>query len=176
VAIPWKRISAPTRRHVLLAAAAAVIAFVLVGLPPRAVSDPSLIVVFGAASIAICAMILPGVSGSFLLLVMGVYEATLRALDGRDIPYIVVFMAGAALGLALFSKLLEFCLRGYHDVTMAVLLGLMVGSLRALWPWLDLDRRMYAPPGGTETLVVLGLALLGFALVTALAYAGRRRI
>jgi putative membrane protein len=176
LAIPWRRIAARRRVHYLAAAGAAVAAFLLVGLPPRAIPDPSLVVVFLAASIAICAMILPGVSGSFLLLVMGLYEATLRALSGRDIPYIVVFSVGAAVGLAIFSKILEFCLQKYHDLTMALLVGLMIGSLRALWPWLDLDRRLYAPPGGGETLVVAALALAGFVGVTLLAFLGGRRV
>jgi putative membrane protein len=176
VAIPWRRIAVHRRVHYLAAVGAAATAFLLVGLPPREVVNPSLIAVFAAASVAICAMILPGVSGSFLLLVMGIYETTLRALSGRDIPYIAVFIAGAVVGLGLFSKVLEFCLRRYHDLTMAILVGLMLGSLRALWPWLDLDRRLHAPPGGGETAVVAALALLGFLGVTLLAWVGGRRV
>jgi putative membrane protein len=176
IAIPWKRITAPTRSHVLAAALASAAAFLLVGMPPREIRDPPLVAVFAAASVAICAMILPGVSGSFLLLVMGIYETTLRALSGRDIPYIVVFTAGAAIGLGIFARILEACLRRYHDLTMALLVGLMIGSLRALWPWLDEARQLHPPPGGVETLVVLAMGVLGFALVSTLVAVGRRRV
>jgi putative membrane protein len=180
--VPWRRIEHPVATFYVVAAVAAVIAFLLVGLPPREVPSPGPIVVFLAASIAICAMILPGVSGSFLLLVMGMYGATLRAVDGRDLAYIAIFAAGAVVGLGVFSKLLEYLLTRHHDVTMAALVGLMLGSLRALWPYLDGDRRILAPPADTSVLVPLGLAVLGFLLVTALvrigaaADRGRRRM
>lgn len=172
LAIPWRRIEHVVPAYYVIAIAAAVLAFLLVGLPPREVPNPALPAVFAAASVAICAMILPGVSGSFLLLVMGVYEPTLRALDGRNLPYILVFVAGAAVGLGLFSRLLEYLLRHHHDVTMAALVGLMAGSLRALWPYLDADRRLLAPPADTSFLIPLALAALGFVLVTLIARLG----
>jgi putative membrane protein len=170
--IPWRRVDHHLPVHYAAVAIGALVAFLLVGFPPREVSDPSLIVVFVAASIAICAMILPGVSGSFLLLVMGMYEPTLRAVNARDLLYIAVFAAGAVIGLGVFSKLLEYLLEHYHDMTMAVLVGLMAGSLRALWPYLDGDRRLLAPPADTSALVPLALAIVGFAIVTGLARMG----
>lgn len=170
--IPWRRIRHRAPAHYAVAAGAAVLAFLLVGVPPQTVANPTLPIVFGAASIAICAMILPGVSGSFLLLVMGMYEPTLRAVNARELAYIAVFIAGAVVGLGLFSKLLEYLLTRHHDVTMAALVGLMVGSLRALWPYLDPDRRLLAPPADTSVLVPLALAFLGFVLVLALVRMG----
>jgi len=100
--IPWARIDRVRNIHYLAALVAAVVAFLIVGFPPREVMAPALPIVFLAASIAICAMILPGVSGSFLLLVMGMYEVTLNALNARDIPYVAVFIlrrGGRAGGL-----------------------------------------------------------------------------
>ncbi len=170
--IPWRRIERPVAVHYLVAVVATVAAFLLVGLPPQDIVEPGLILVFLAASVAICAMILPGVSGSFLLLVMGMYEPTLRAVNARDLLYVVVFVAGAAIGLGLFSKLLEYLLEHHHDITMAALVGLMVGSLRALWPYQDVDRSLLAPPADGSVLVPLALAILGFVIVTALAYMG----
>ncbi|MDQ3555419.1 MAG: DUF368 domain-containing protein [Gemmatimonadota bacterium] len=168
VAVPWRRITAPRSGLFATAVASAVVAFVLVGFPPREIAAPALPLVFGAATIAICAMILPGLSGAFLLLVMGMYEPTLRALHERDLAYVAVFVAGAAVGLGVFSRLLAHLLEHRHDFTMAALVGLMVGSLRALWPYLDDDRAMLAPPADGSIWSVLGLALLGFALVTLL--------
>jgi putative membrane protein len=103
---------------------------------------------------------------------MGIYEPTLRAVNARDLLYIAVFAAGAVIGLGVFSKLLEYLLEHYHDMTMAVLVGLMAGSLRALWPYLDGDRRLLAPPADTSALVPLALAIVGFAIVTGLARMG----
>jgi putative membrane protein len=142
---------------------------VLVGLPPREISEPSLPLVLGAASVAICAMILPGVSGAFLLLVMGVYDATLHAISGLDMAYIGVFIVGAVVGLGVFSRLLSHLLHHHHDRTMAVLVGLMAGSLRALWPWQTETRGLLAPPAAAgEVLVVVALAVAGFAAVSVL--------
>jgi len=170
--IPWRRIRTRVPGHWLVAVVAMVVAFALVGFPPSEIASPPLLLVFGAASIAICAMILPGVSGSFLLLVMGMYGPTLRAVNARDLVYIAVFGLGAAIGLGVFSRVLHWLLDRYHDLTMAALVGLMAGSLRALWPYQDLDRGLLVPPADTSVLIPLALALAGFALVTLLAYLG----
>jgi putative membrane protein len=172
LAIPWRRIRELRPVHYAVALGAAVAAFALVGLPPREVLDPPLIAVFFAAAVAICAMILPGVSGSFLLYVMGIYAATLTALNGRDWVYIAVFGAGAVIGLGSFSRVIDHLLRHRHDVTMAALVGLMAGSLRALWPWQAADRSLLAPAGDGTTLIAVALAALGFALVTLLVHFG----
>lgn len=166
--VPWRRIARPGRVHAGMLAAAAIAAFLVVGLPPREILQPALPLVFLTAAVAICAMILPGVSGSFLLLVMGVYEATLRALNAREAAFIAVFMLGAAVGLGLFSKLLGYLLERHHDLTMAVLVGLMVGSLRALWPYMDADRGLLAPPADPSVLVVIALILAGYCVVAVL--------
>ncbi|HUE97118.1 MAG TPA: DUF368 domain-containing protein [Longimicrobiaceae bacterium] len=172
LSIPWKRIPRRQRRHVGIAVAAALFAFVLTGLPPSAIADPALPIVFLAASIAICAMILPGISGAFLLLVMGMYEPTLRALNGLDFAYIVVFAAGAAIGLGVFSKLLSYLIAHHHDVTMVALVGLMAGSLRALWPYQTETRRLLGPPSVESLLIAVLLGVVGFAVVTFVARIG----
>jgi putative membrane protein len=105
---------------------------------------------------------------------MGVYASTLSAVHDRDVAYIAVFVAGAVVGLGLFSKLLEHLLATRHDTTMAALVGLMAGSLRALWPWQDDDRGLLAPPSGGDFLVALALAAAGFAVVALLIRFGDR--
>jgi putative membrane protein len=174
--IPLRRMRHLGPTELAIMAAAAVAAFVLVGLPPREIPDPPLPLVFGFAAIAICAMILPGVSGAFLLLVLGIYEATLGALSGFDLPYIAVFVAGAVVGLGLFSKLLEWLLEHHHEWTMAALVGLMAGSLRALWPWLAEDRGIHGPPDVGSLGMAAGLALLGAALVLVAAWLTRHQL
>lgn len=174
--IPWQRIVHPSSRDYLIAVVAAVVAFVLVGLPPREIAAPSLLYVFLSAMVAICAMILPGISGSFLLLVLGIYGATLNALNSRDMGYVLTFIAGAGLGIGLFSKLLDRLLDRYHDITMAALVGLMAGSLRALWPWLAEDRRLMWPDAGDPIVPVIALAVLGVAIVLGLYALGNRSV
>lgn len=176
LAIPWQRIERFSRRDVLLGLAAAALAFWLTGLPTRTGDDPTLLRVFATAAVAICAMILPGVSGAFLLKAAGLYEITLGALLAFDLVYVLVFVAGAAAGLGLFSKVLHWLLERHHDMTMAVLLGLMAGALRALWPWLDeTTHALHLPGDGDPILAVVALAALGFAVVTALIRLGRRK-
>lgn len=171
--VPFGAIRRWTPGRIGLAAAGVVAAFLLTGLPPTEVDDPALWAVFAAASIAICAMILPGVSGSFVLATMGLYTTSLAALRELDVAYIAVFVAGAAIGLALFSKVLQHLLVTHGDSTMALLCGLMVGALRALWPWQGEDRTLLTP---TDELGVVVLCFVaGAAVVSGLILLSRRR-
>ena len=161
-----------TWRDAVLIVVAAIVAAVLTGLPPGTVSDPPLIVVFLAAAVAICALVIPGVSGSFLLLSVGLYEPTISAVNDRNVTYIVVFGLGAIFGLAAFVSLLRWLLDNHARLTMAIIVGLMIGSLRALWPWQDDDRNLLAPT--SDVLSVIGLALAGVAVVAGLLWIERR--
>ena len=163
--VPYRRIEHVGRREVGLMVGAAVAAFVLVGLPPREIAEPSLFYVFVSAAIAICAMILPGISGAFILLVLGIYAVTLEALRELDMPYVLTFVAGAAVGLAAFSRVLEWLLTRRHALTMAALTGLMVGALRALWPWQTEQRELLGAPDLPSFALMAGLALIGLAAV-----------
>ncbi len=118
-------------------------------------NDPSPLLLFAARAIAICAMILPGLSGSFLLLMFGLYEAVLTMVDQRLMGDLVIFGFGAALGLAAFATLLSRLLKRHHDPMLAVLLGLMLGSLRVLWPWPH--GVGYTSPNDTQTFDGTGL-------------------
>ncbi|OAV45505.1 DUF368 domain-containing protein [Lewinella sp. 4G2] len=123
-----------------LLAIGAVIAFVLTTINPMNGSD-NLLLVFLAGSVAISALILPGISGSFILLILGMYTVVLGAvrqlLDGSldGLAIVVVFALGCLVGLALFSRVLSYTFKTYPDRTLAILTGFMVGSLNKLWPW-----------------------------------------
>lgn len=91
--------------------------------------------VFITGVIAICAMILPGISGSFIMLLMGMYEFILDSLTSLKISVILTFIAGAATGIISFSHILSWMLKKYHDLTVALLTGFMIGSLNKVWPW-----------------------------------------
>ena len=90
---------------------------------------------FFAGAIAICAMILPGISGSFLLVLMGMYEQVLSAVKTLQVTELSVLAAGCATGLLLFARLLQHCLQRYRALAMAFLSGVLMGSLVAVWPW-----------------------------------------
>lgn len=91
--------------------------------------------IFFCGALAICAMILPGISGAFILLLIGKYEYMINALINFDIPVILVFVAGCFLGLVGFSKVLSWVLHHYRFPTLALLAGFMIGSLNKVWPW-----------------------------------------
>ena len=91
--------------------------------------------VFLSGALAICAMILPGISGSFILLLLGMYKPVLDAIHYKDFGLIAVLMAGAVIGLLSFSKLLKWLFDHYENLTLAVLTGFIIGSLNKIWPW-----------------------------------------
>lgn len=91
--------------------------------------------IFLSGSIAICAMILPGISGSFILVLLGMYKFILEAVGNLEIAVILTFLIGAAIGIIAFSNVLSWLLKKYHNLTIAVLAGFMVGSLNKVWPW-----------------------------------------
>jgi putative membrane protein len=145
-------------RDYLLALIGALAAFFLTGLPQGEVSNPGPILIFFSAAIAICALVLPGISGSFLLLTIGMYSATIGALNDRDLQYLLIFALGALLGLASFVSLLKFLLSQRARPTLVLLAGLMLGSLRALWPWQGEDRELVSPYSSELTALLLFLA------------------
>lgn len=153
-------------RDYLLALIGALAAFFLTGLPQGEVSNPGPILIFFSAAIAICALVLPGISGSFLLLTIGMYSATIGALNDRDLQYLLIFALGALLGLASFVSFLKFLLSQRARPTLVLLAGLMLGSLRALWPWQGEDRELLSPY--SSELIALLLFLAGAIIVALL--------
>jgi putative membrane protein len=161
-------------RRIAITAVVAVVAFFVLGQRSGPVQDPSLVMYLAAGSIAICAMILPGVSGSFLLLMLGMYDNVLGAVTARDLVVVAVFMVGCVIGLALFSRALHWGLVHHEYTLLAALIGLMLGSLRVLWPWPDgTESTALATPSG-DVVVPVVIALLGFAAVVVVTIVGER--
>lgn len=107
---------------------------------PRS-AELSLLYVFFSGAIAISAMILPGLSGAFILLLLGVYEFILGALLSFNLPYITVFVLGCAVGLIAFSRVLSWLLREHHQLSYGFITGMLLGSVTALWPWPAAEER-----------------------------------
>ncbi len=132
-------------------------AYLITGLPPTTSPD-TLWFVFVAGAIAICAMILPGVSGSFLLLILGQYEKILTAVNQKDVLVLGIFAAGCIIGLLSFSRLISWLLKHYHALTIGLLSGFMLGSINKLWPWKEvisyrLDSKGIQQPFITENVL-----------------------
>lgn len=112
-----------------------ILAWNLNALTPVTVTEASLLRVFLSGVIAICAMILPGISGAFILVILGMYEYVIGALKALEADVILVFAGGCAAGLLAFSHLLSLMFRYCRDLTLALLTGFMLGSLNKVWPW-----------------------------------------
>lgn len=145
----------------------AALSFFATGFTSEPVSNPSLIVVFFAAMIAVCALVLPGLSGSFLLLAMGLYQPVMGSLSNREWSVIAVFALGALVGVVAFVKVLDKMMRDHHTMTLTVMAGLMLGSLRALWPWAG-------PVPGTELSVWVAI-VLGAGIVAGVLFLDKRK-
>lgn len=161
--------------------------WLIVGLPllQNPPDSPFYLILCGA--VAICAMILPGISGSFILLLMGKYDFVLNAVHelksgmniGGNFCTLLLFMFGIFIGIAGFIRLLSYLLQKFHDITIAVLIGFMLGSLRKVWPWKFADNieNHNILPGaidGNFWFAVL-LGAVGFILVLVIEYAARKR-
>ncbi|NPV87795.1 MAG: DUF368 domain-containing protein [Anaerolineae bacterium] len=119
---------------VALMLAAAVGMFALIGAAPLQTPE-ALWFYFLSGFVAVCAMILPGISGAFILVLMGKYTAVLDAVVRLDVIRLAVVAAGCVAGLMSFVRLLRYLLRRWHDAVIAALMGIMLGSLRKVWPW-----------------------------------------
>jgi putative membrane protein len=175
VVVAWGLLEVRDLRRWIVLVIVAIITFVLLGArggtsddTVSQVADPALWAFFIAGAIAICAMILPGISGSFLLVTMGMYGPVLSAVSDRDLVIVIVFGLGCVLGLALFSQLLHWALVEHEPTVMAGLIGLMIGSIRVLWPWPSgLDSTELGWIEG-PVFATLGLMVFGFVLVVAI--------
>lgn len=115
----------------------AVIAYIITIATPAETSN-SLLFIFLSGAIAICAMILPGISGSFILVLLGKYEYILSAVTEGNLLVLVVFAFGALLGILSFARFLSWLFKKFHDITILLLAGFMLGSLNKVWPWKEL--------------------------------------
>ena len=185
--VAWRLLKEWGWPRLALMAVVAIAVYAILGLQSGPVSDPSPLVFLGAGMVAICAMILPGISGSFLLLMIGMYGAVINVVDERLLGDAAVFGIGAVIGLALFSSVLGLLLDRAHDWVMAALIGLMIGSLRVLWPWpngvgiiSELEDEVVSGtgiewPASDEWFAPTALAVLAFAVVMAFSLWAEKR-
>ncbi len=171
--IAWRLLTRRDVGHVLTATLVGAGTFVALGLSAGSaeLAEPPLLAFLAAGAVAVCAMILPGISGSFLLVMLGMYAPVLAAVADADIGRVAVFALGAAVGLGLFSQVLHWALERFYDTLVAGLIGLMIGSVRVLWPWPRgvESTDLHAPTEGAGQAALLAVA--GFVLVLAVTWA-----
>ncbi|MBL4653166.1 MAG: DUF368 domain-containing protein [Flavobacteriales bacterium] len=159
----------------------AVVAYWITILEPSELDTP-LWFVFVSGAIAICAMILPGISGSFILLLMGMYKYVLDSIKDLDALVLGVFATGCVTGLLGFSRVLSWLLKKYNDIALAVLTGFMIGSLNKVWPWkittkfrtnshgeeVPFLQENISPlnyDGNSQLIMVISLSIVGFLVI-----------
>ncbi|MUP46147.1 DUF368 domain-containing protein [Gramella sp. BOM4] len=161
----------------------AAVAFYIVSLPPLS-ANSSYLFLFFAGSIAVCAMILPGISGAFILVLLGAYKPVTEAAHDFDLKTLAVVGLGAIFGLLSFSRILKWLFVHYSSITLAVLTGFIAGSLNKIWPWKKvLETEVFGDKevvlreasvlpwnfeGEPQTLGAVALMLVGFFLIIGL--------
>ncbi|MBI9110152.1 DUF368 domain-containing protein [Maridesulfovibrio ferrireducens] len=182
ILVVGRRIGKFSFKNILSGVLGAIFSFVLVGLIPVTTPD-TLWFVFICASISICAMILPGISGAFILLLLGKYEYITGALRNPASPentaILIVFVCGCACGISLFSRVLHYFLEKHHGVTISILTGFMAGAMRKIWPWKEVldsvvirgkthvlsEANILPSAYNEEFATAVGLMVVGFAIV-----------
>lgn len=147
----FKDIKGWKMRDVLFALGGILLGLAVCTLSPTTTPD-SMWFIFICGAIAVCTMILPGISGSFILVILGKYDFIMSAVSNMDIPVLLVFAFGCAVGILAFAKFLNWLLARWERQTMLVLLGFVLGSLVKVWPWNDLDSCAYAQMLRTDML------------------------
>jgi putative membrane protein len=169
----------------------AVVAYYITTIPSIDASDSSWFL-FLSGALAICAMILPGISGSFILVLLGSYKVILEAISGFNIKTIITVGLGAIIGLLSFSRLLKWLFKNYHNLTLAILTGFIIGSLNKIWPWknvlsyrtnshgvkVSFLEESISPlnfEGDNQLIYALGLMILGFLTIFILEKLGNKK-
>ena len=177
-----KQITKWTKGSFLCLILGATLAFYITTLNPMVSANSSPWFLFIAGMIAICAMILPGISGSFILVLLGAYKPVLNALNTKDFVSIIIFLVGAILGLLSFSRILKWLFSTYKNYTLATLTGFIIGSLNKIWPWKEtiswrtnskgidvpFNTASVSPfsfEGDNQLLISIFLMLIGFGLI-----------
>lgn len=164
---------------VLIMVLGALTAYFITTLPPSENVD-SLPFLFLSGALAVCAMILPGISGAFILVLLGSYKTILDAVHSRNIMVVLTVAVGAIVGLLSFARLLKWMFKNYHNLTLALLTGFIIGSLNKIWPWkriletktygkkevvIDTNTSPFAYDGDPQILWAVVMALVGFCLI-----------
>ena len=171
--IAWRMVTQWTPYRLALVALTAVATFLALGISPGQLDDPAVFIYFLAGIVSMVALILPGFPGSTALITIGMYQPVLDAVTDRDWSTLAAFGLGGLICLAALSTALDRLLRSRHDAVLAFLIGLMIGSVRTLWPWQNEDGAMLAP---VDWIGPLLLAIAGLAVVVGVSWVAEKRV
>jgi putative membrane protein len=149
-----------------LAALLGLLVAIAVSMIPPQLAAINYLTIFFSGMVAICAMILPGLSGAFILLMLGVYEFILSALTSIQLDFILVFAAGCAIGLLSFTHLLAWLLKSYHSLAYSVICGMLLGSINSLWPWQKINASYTDSAGELQHLTSQNLSPFSYGELT----------
>ncbi|MGY5351528.1 DUF368 domain-containing protein [Wenyingzhuangia sp. IMCC45533] len=169
-------------QEILILIVTCTIAYYITIVKPMVSDENSLLFLFLAGALAICAMILPGISGAFILVLLGAYQTILNAVHARDLQVIAIVGLGTIVGLLSFSRILKYLFANYKNITLAGLTGFIIGSLNKIWPWKEtlttrINSKGFTVPvlqksilpnnyqGESHLLLAVVLAFIGFALI-----------
>jgi len=187
-----KQIDSWNIKTVIVLLIGAFIAYYITTLKPIISDEVSLSYVFMSGALAICAMILPGISGAFILVILGAYKSILDAIEERDLKVLLTFAVGAIVGILSFSKVLKWLFGHFRNLTLAALTGFILGSLNKIWPWkhavtFRLNSHGEEVPfnevsvlpwnyeGDAQLLFAIALAVIGFGLILLLESLANRK-
>src|SRR5699024_5654065 len=144
-------------KHLIFFIVAAIVSFIVLSLPATLSLEPHWYIIMPAAAIAVSALVLPGLSGSLVLLTVGLYVPTLRSVEARDLGYLGVFVSGMVSGLIVIVQILIWLLVNYHATLLIMITGVMIGDLLALWPYQSEDGALLPIGAGFGLNLVLGV-------------------
>ncbi len=169
----------------------AVVAYFITKMQPLTGANPSALYLILSGALAISAMILPGISGAFILVLLGVYHVVLNAVHQRDLVTIALIGLGAVIGLLSFSRILKYIFVHFREMTLAILTGFIIGALNKIWPWKEVLETIYIGDkqlvlkessvlpfqysGDNQLWPALGLAFMGFVVILILEKWGQRQ-
>lgn len=189
ILVVGKAIQKWTVGKLLLLIVGAVVAYFITTLPPSPNTD-SLPFIFFSGALAICAMILPGISGSYILVLLGAYKTVIDAIDEKDFKILITMALGMLFGILSFAKVLKWMFDNYKDITLAILTGFIIGSLNKIWPWkriletktigkkviiIDENVSPFAFEGDHQLMYAIIAAIIGFLLIFILEKAASRK-
>tara|TARA_B100001750_G_C15448725_1_gene567712 strand:+ start:404 stop:1306 length:903 start_codon:yes stop_codon:yes gene_type:complete len=168
IAVPWTQIKKKNFSIYAILSISIALSFLLLSISYSTKTNPHLLLIIFAGLLSISAMILPGISGAFILLIMGMYEVTLNAVKNGNFVYLILFISGAFTGIIILIPILKWLFKKYREKILIILVGLMIGSSINLWPWIDKNNVPQLPNDINLLFLSIVLIIIGIIFSTLL--------
>ena len=168
IAVPWTQIKKKNFSIYAILSISIALSFLLLSISYSTKTNTHLLLIIFAGLLSISAMILPGISGAFILLIMGMYEVTLNAVKNGNFVYLILFILGAFTGIIILIPILKWLFKKYREKILIILVGLMIGSSINLWPWIDKNNVPQLPNDINLLFLSIVLIIIGIIFSTLL--------